>query len=302
MSRKVIFFSNNLKILRKAKGLTQGGLAEMIGVKANTISNYESGSSAPDIVMIEKIVKILDVDAHSLLYENLLTKTTAKGNKENVPENVPEFVPKPKLHIKGTNKETYLDEPTVTIASDSVTARPSDVTIIPMVTVSSAAGDGAYNDGYIEKKGEIALPAKLLKPGMHECINISGDSMAPTLQDGGYLVQRLLDRSEWVNIRTDYVYTVTDRDGVTRTKRLRNRLREQGFIVLTSDNPDKATYPNKNLREDQIHNVWEVEWYLSAKMPNIHATYYDQVQTLRDDVDDIKDILNRYLIKPKKKN
>ena len=37
----MIFFSRNLKSLREREGIKQADLAQRIGVKANTISNYE---------------------------------------------------------------------------------------------------------------------------------------------------------------------------------------------------------------------------------------------------------------------
>ena len=48
MSNNLIFFSENLSTFRKEKGWTQSELAEKLGVKANTISNYEKGISTPD--------------------------------------------------------------------------------------------------------------------------------------------------------------------------------------------------------------------------------------------------------------
>ena len=115
----MIFFSKNLKIIRKAKGLTQGGLAEIIGVKANTISNYENGSSAPDIIMLEKLVKVLDVDAQSLLYENLQTKTTEKAVNQNDGLYDGLNDGKPKLQKRPSNTDEYPDEPLVSIAMNA---------------------------------------------------------------------------------------------------------------------------------------------------------------------------------------
>ena len=107
----MIFFGNNLKFIRKAKGLTQGNLAESIGVKANTISNYENGSSSPDIVMLEKIVEILDIDAQSLLYENLQTKTTEKAVKKYDGTNDGENDGKLKLQKRPSNESVFAGIP-----------------------------------------------------------------------------------------------------------------------------------------------------------------------------------------------
>ena len=68
-------------------------------------------------------------------------------------------------------------------------------------------------------------------------------------------------------------------------ERVKNRLREKGFIVCASDNPDKVSYPNFNLRQEELHSILYMEWYFTAKMPNIHETYYKKVENLEDKYD-----------------
>ena len=119
------------------------------------------------------------------------------------------------------------------------------------------------------------------------CVRIKGESMVPTLQDGGYLVIRLLERYEWQDVRDGHVYVISDTDGRAFVKRLKNRLSDFGFIVCMSDNPDVTHYRNFNLMENEINTVWHAEWYISAKMPNIHTTYYNKVSELEDKYDDV---------------
>lgn len=132
----------------------------------------------------------------------------------------------------------------------------------------------------------IQLPPNLTKSGKYLCIRIKGNSMSPTLQDGGFVIIRLLDRGDWKQLLSDRVYVVSDNEGKTYLKRVRNRF-NNGFIVLTSDNPDKATYPNFNLQMDEIVSIWYVEWYLSAKMPNIHDQFYSRLERLENSIEDI---------------
>jgi transcriptional regulator with XRE-family HTH domain len=66
----LIYFSNNLKLLRSRSGLNQSELASRIGVKPNTISNYENGVSEPDFKILNLLIKIFDVDLNSFLYQN----------------------------------------------------------------------------------------------------------------------------------------------------------------------------------------------------------------------------------------
>ena len=112
--------------------------------------------------------------------------------------------------------------------------------------------------------------------------------MVPTLQDGGYLIIRLLDRCEWQDARDEHVYVVSDTEGRAFVKRLKNRLREHGLIICKSDNPDPMGYPDFNLLEHEINTIWHAEWYVSAKMPNIHATYYNKVSEMENEISDIR--------------
>ena len=60
-------FSDVLKKLRKDKGLSQQELADRLYVTRATVSRWESGIRLPDVVMISRIARILDVDVNMLL-------------------------------------------------------------------------------------------------------------------------------------------------------------------------------------------------------------------------------------------
>lgn len=50
-----------LRRLRKSQGLTQGELAEKVGVGINTIVRYETGKNSPKMELLELITKELGV-------------------------------------------------------------------------------------------------------------------------------------------------------------------------------------------------------------------------------------------------
>ena len=58
----------NIKDLRIRKQLTQDALAEKLFVTRQTVSNYETGKSRPDIDMLIQIAEVMDADIHELLY------------------------------------------------------------------------------------------------------------------------------------------------------------------------------------------------------------------------------------------
>jgi phage repressor protein C with HTH and peptisase S24 domain len=177
-----------------------------------------------------------------------------------------------------------------------------DMVSIPIADIKAAAGGGYQNSHELMSGDFIQLPPTLTKSGKHLCIRIKGNSMSPTLQDGGFVVIRFIDKGDWRNIINERVYVITDNEGNTYLKRVRNRF-TNGFLVLTSDNPDKATYPNFNLQQNELLNIWYVEWYLSAKMPNIHDQFYSKLERLENNIDDLNrkfEELTRLELKTKK--
>ena len=57
----------NLKTLRKNKGVTQEELAARLNVVRQTVSKWEKGQSVPDAEMLAKLAEIFDVPVSQLL-------------------------------------------------------------------------------------------------------------------------------------------------------------------------------------------------------------------------------------------
>lgn len=71
------FFPNNLKAIRKSKGLTQKQLSDLSGVSRVAIARYETNQQTPQKAAIEKLARALDVSAEELTTE----PTTAQNTK-----------------------------------------------------------------------------------------------------------------------------------------------------------------------------------------------------------------------------
>lgn len=260
--------SERFNSLLKALKLNVSDLAKSLGYsRYDKLYNISNGKNLPSFEILHDITnKFVSVNANWLL--------TGKGNMFN-DEN---------------------DEPATPPSYSIIPSSLSELEEIPIVDISVAAGNGYNNSDFIEIVDAIRLPQSMLhRNKKYFCVKVRGESMSPTLLDCSYLILRLLDRSEWKDIKDNHVYVVSDRDGRAYVKRIKNRLREHGFIVCTSDNVDKANYPNFNIMEDEINTVLYAEWNLSAKMPNINATYYDKVNHLEDDVDALKNQMSLLL-------
>lgn len=280
------FFAKNLKYLRKKKNKTQSELATDVGFKQTAWSGYESGASKPNFNDLLEIIKYFGITATELIETDLqnvhLNKKTADVEKG---KNVHPIV-HPTVHLTGLKREIDT-ELKITIVSEKGEKYGGKLAPIPVTDISVAAGGGIMHDGHIETVEAVQLPANFVKPGhTYLCVKIKGVSMAPTLQDGGYVIIRLLDKSEWAKMPNERVFVVIDTDGKAYLKRVKNRFKD-GFIVLRSDSPDQATYPSFNLEPKEITAIWYVEMYFTHKMPNIHDQFYSRLQLLEDRVDEL---------------
>ncbi len=278
-------FKENIIYLRKQKDLKQSDMLAAIGINKSTWGNYETGLSKPNFLDLLEIAKYFGTTETELIHADLSNGKLIKNNSFEKNQEIR------KLNGKGTGKiNDDFKEFKLTIAADDRPDYGVNSGLIPITDISVAAGAGVYNNDYIENLETLKLPAALIKKNAtYLCVRIKGISMAPTLQDGGYAIIRLLDREEWAKMPDERLYVISDNDGKTALKRVKNRFK-QGFIVMRSDSPDTAVYPSYNLTVEEINTIWYLEWYMSAKMPNIHDQYYKRLQRLEDDFADFKQI------------
>ena len=51
----------NIALLRRAKGLTQAELGDLLGVSNQAVSKWESEMSMPDVMLLPEIAKVFGV-------------------------------------------------------------------------------------------------------------------------------------------------------------------------------------------------------------------------------------------------
>lgn len=74
-------FNENLKTLRKQKGLSQEELSERLHVVRQTISKWEKGLSVPDAETLIKISEVFEVPVSELIGETIDIETEKSYNK-----------------------------------------------------------------------------------------------------------------------------------------------------------------------------------------------------------------------------
>ena len=67
----MIFFGNNLRVLRTRNGHTQEDMERLLGISKNTWSNYENSKSEPSIEGLQQISNFFGVTLDQLILQNL---------------------------------------------------------------------------------------------------------------------------------------------------------------------------------------------------------------------------------------
>lgn len=173
-------------------------------------------------------------------------------------------------------------------ANEAVVIHDNSINVPLYNDIQVAAGCGLYNSEPALPDSSICLPEHLIKRSQqYVCVRVKGESMAPTIQDSSYIIARLLDKGDWLYMPDEHIYIIVSTDGMAYLKRIKNRW-DQNFIVLMSDNPEKFTYSNFNLLLNEVQHIWHVEWYISARMPNIHDQFYSRLKRLEDKIEQIE--------------
>ena len=159
-------------------------------------------------------------------------------------------------------------------------------TTVPLINHKAAATfvAGYQSQEWFEEQDSILLPSYMIKEGQCYALQISGDSMEPTLQQDDWVICRLLDDSEYRFISDGEVYVIVSEQKGIQIKRIRNRLHQYGVIRCLSDNPKHDTF---DIPENELLQVWKVEWHLRSHLPEASADIdhlQDNLQTVMEEM------------------
>lgn len=77
-------FAENLKALRKSKGLTQVQFAEIFNISSGTIAMWETNKRVPDTSMLIKIAEFFNVTVDYLLGKSEVPMSNSNNQLEDV--------------------------------------------------------------------------------------------------------------------------------------------------------------------------------------------------------------------------
>lgn len=260
-----MYFSTNIKLLRKRRGRTQDDVAHALDMKRSTLSGYENQAAQPGLETLMKFS----------VYYNVAIDTLVKVDLSDLSERELEQLERGyDVYIKGSNLRVL----TTTIDREN---REN----IELVSEKAKAG---YSTGFADPEYIRVLPAFQLpflsNNKKYRSFQISGDSMLP-IPDGSYVTGEYV--IDWHYIRSHQPYIILTREEGVVFKIVENRLKEEGLLRLHSLN---TLYEPYELSANEIREVWKFVHYISSKMPEANREHDQLAETVKSLQKEVKSI------------
>jgi len=263
-------FKKNLLYIRNKKGFTQEAMAKEFGYTRSLYKEYEYNKQ-PDIEFLMKISKDYGVSINDLMEQDLEELETMQAQN--------------KLEIHNFNHGLRILA--VSVDED----KKENVEFVP---VKAKAGYLAgYSDPhFIVNLKRLSLP--LPSSGTFRAFEIEGDSMPPH-KPGSIVIGKYIDSmNELINLKT-YVI-ITKSEGISY-KRVINKIKEKGHLVLMSDNP---VYQPYMIKGQEILEVWEYYCHIGfdgkEEARNIDDRLLSKIDDLSLEIADLNNLVRQRLL------
>jgi transcriptional regulator with XRE-family HTH domain len=261
-----MYFTSNIKFLRKRRGRTQDDVAVALNLKRSTLSGYENGVAQPGIDILVSFSGYFNMSIDTLLKIDMTSLSESQlGELERGYD----------AYVKGSNLRVL----TTTVNSEN---REN----IELVAEKAKAG---YTTGYADPEyiGELpvfSLPF-LSDKKKYRTFQLKGDSMLP-IPDGSWVTGEFLQ--DWRNILTGRAYIVfTLNDGIV-FKILENNISKDGKLVLFSLNP---LYEPYEVHINEVKEIWKFVNYISNELPEPvlpEKQIFQSIALMKTDLERIK--------------
>ncbi len=267
-----MFFSSNIKFLRKRRGRTQDEVAITLEMKRSTLSGYENNVAQAGMEALIGFSNYFKVAIDTLIRVDLTALPESQLRQLERGYDV---------FIKGTNLRILA----TTVGIDNEEN-------IELISERAKAG---YSSGFADPEYISILPTFRLpflsKQKKYRTFQISGDSMLP-ITHGAYVTGVFVQ--DWNTIRDKDAYIIlTVNEGIV-FKVVENHIKQEGKLILHSMNP---LYDPYDLEVKDIREVWQFVHYISNEIPeNVTSENYHLVESVKKLTEEVKTIQTKLKI------
>lgn len=224
--------SENIKYLRKQKGLTQQQFADNMEIKRSLVGAYEEERADPKYDLLQKFSEYFELSIDELINDTINDKWKKKPN------------------LSASNVRVL-----------SITVDKDDNENIELVPVKASAG---YLNGYADPEFVGALPKfslPMFKSGTFRAFEIKGDSMLP-LSSGSVIISEYVEN--WNDLKVGETAVVVSKNEGVVYKRMGSKLKQDKGLKLVSDNP---IYDPYYVMAEDIVEIWKAKAFISTDLP-----------------------------------
>jgi transcriptional regulator with XRE-family HTH domain len=261
-----MYFTSNIKFLRKRRGRTQDDVAVALNLKRSTLSGYENGVAQPGIDILVSFSGYFNISIDTLLKIDMIKLSESQlGELERGYD----------AYVKGSNLRVL-----------TTTVNTENRENIELVAEKAKAG---YMTGYADPEYIGELPVFRLPflsdKRKYRTFQLKGDSMLP-IPDGSWVTGEFLQ--DWMGIVTGKAYIVfTLNDGIV-FKILENNISRDGKLVLFSLNP---LYEPYEVHISEVKEIWKFVNYISSELPEPvlpEKQIFQSIAVMKNDLERIK--------------
>jgi transcriptional regulator with XRE-family HTH domain len=266
-----MYFSSNLKFLRKRRKKTQDDLAFALQMKRSTLSGYENNIAEPGINSLLRFSRYFGISVDTLIGVDLQKLSGSQMRQLEHGQDV--FITGQKLRILATTVDRSNEE---------------NIELVPEKAKAGYAS-GFADPEFIGELPVFHLPF-LSANKKYRTFQISGDSMLP-IPDKSWVTGEFVQ--DWNNILSGDAYVILTRDEGIVFKIVDNRIKEMGKLMLYSLN---ALYDPFEVEIKDIREIWKFIHYISAEIPEPVIPgneIYRTVANLKKDVERLKNRLKK---------
>jgi transcriptional regulator with XRE-family HTH domain len=270
-----MYFSSNIKLMRKRKGRTQDDVAHALKMKRPTLSGYENEVSLPTVNVLIAFSKYFGIAIDTLVLVDLCSLSESQLSQLERGGDV---------YLRGSNIRV--------LATTVNSMNEENIELVPEKAKAGYA-TGFADPEFIRELPVFSLPF-LSRQKKYRTFQLNGDSMLP-IPHGAWVTGEFVQ--DWNTIISGHGYIILTLDEGIVFKIVENLIKKENKLRLYSLNP---VYEPYDIPVNEVKEVWKFVHYISSEIPEPALPQEELLKTVANLKKDMS-IVKRRLLKNEEK-